>query len=1176
MSLEYQLMSNEEFLNYIPKETKLYINLCKKYYLKIKDASTVMLSDYVLSFLASTYALMNFNSKYRNFFEKNGFVINSYFEDLKKVKVEGFVKKINIKEKDSNDIISKFRISEEKFCDNTILTPIKIVNHLYYMCDEVSLKKYFYKYYDYGKFKDKLEELRDREENTIINEITNSYFNKKSSITEYYLCEVAYVYDLLFKAKVLKGLDKESYKTFALFAGLFRMRSSDEKIQVYQTVIRNYNIFKKNEINYENILEKKICINKNYYSSVTPILVLNKYFSEYKGIYTDISTIFKNVILSDTRGIIKRLFKLENTDLMDLYMQFKALDLHNNLLTRKEYNKELNPDVINYLENSYKLYKYIVSNNSTKDGIIIQRGKDYNILAMLLTSFDRNSSISKFFKLNNIDSNYICNLLNINLNDNKYKEISIDNEEILIKFYSLLLKIKSKVEIEDGLSLNIDVNYSDITIDNIEELLTDSSIIETRILNRIYNEVTGENLPDKWGELMKSKIKKYDMMEKDKQIEDFFNGYSIDIYKYLSEASIIFNNIKDKIKDDNDSAVVSLLLAVSKLDWYNENSVYKYMQTFGYNEEKVKDFFELKSNIYEGDINPFVIKEYYSKYICKDVDEVGKPRKIDIAPPSILNEVFNNLSFRIIRLFDSMGTDYNSFKDFSVGYYKYNEKIIKFDIMNIIKRLRDDDIFCYFNAALNFYKRIEYEDQAGHVFYIDNKNDIKYLSLLLAVLDSNNLYCNLFKKEGVTYNYICNKLNEKLNFKTSYDFPENQIEKEIYEIYKPFIKYLYNGTNLCKLEENKTKKDVGFIARRLFDDKLNDNKIIRKLIDDNMTYNCIFGEIYNEKLNENVLTPEKLEEQLNKQMEELYSLKIESLDAALNFILEGDNCLSQYSEYILMQVREINKSLNLDESLENIDELVDNIYNDTPVKQGMLSKLFSSKDINRELNHKVLDMLSDELKNESNTLSIQIKKYREIFKIIKKYIDSVYKYKDFSNYNLRLFEMKLSHIPEVDTTYSERLSYKQVIDGFSEKISGYERTIILMNTQLYQIYQAISNHVITYNALNISKNVIIPMISSGVLFKIGNISQRKAIALSNSLVGLFKTAIAQDVNGVKSNLKNLKVVDLPQGTIDDIINSFDSFIEEINNSKNDLLALTNNETSNKDVKVKKIGKKGSN
>ena len=1177
MSLEYQLMSNEEFLNYIPEKTKKYVSLCEKYYSKIREESVVMLNNDVLCFLASVYAIMKYDSKYKNFFEKNGFIINHNFEE-EKVIIDGFLKKVDLGKNDSSDIISKFRVIEERYCDNTILTPIKIVYYLYYMCDDNSLRKYFDKFYDYHKFKDRLDEVVQKEKKEILNGISGSYFNKKIFITEKYLTEVAYVYYLLDKSKSKIGIDIDSYKTFAYFAALFKLNGNDEDVDVLQSVIKNYDVFKKKDLNFEKIMNK-IGINGLYCYDITPVLVLNKHFKELDKNYTDISTIFYNNILNDEKGVIKRLFNIDNDELKDLYEKLKALDLKNNLLTREEYFKQLNPDVINYLDDCYRIYKYIMSNNSTKDGIIIQSELDYRVLSMLLVSLNRDSNISKYLKKHNIDTNYICNLLNINLDDNKYKDINIesDNNEVIIKFYSLLSKIKINVKVEEDLNLSMNVDYSSVTIDNIEGLLTDSSILETRIINRIYNVITSKNLPDNWKNVMYSEVNSSEMVEKNKLIEEIFSGYNLNVYKYLSSASIIFNNIKDIIKNDNDSADVSLLLAVSELDSFNENSMYKYMQLFGYNNKKIKEYFSIKNNIYEGDIDPFVIKEYYSKYLYRDIEKykMYAPRKSDVNPPSILNEVLNNVSFRITKVFNSIGVNYNGLKNFSPGYYSYNEKRIKMENMNIIKQLRDDNIFCYFNDAFSFYKRVE--DEFARISCVVTKNDIKYVSLLLAVLDSKNIYCDILKNEGITYNSICNKLNEGVSFKIDYEYEKYQVEKEICEIYKHFIKYIYDGTNLCDLEKNKTKKDVGFIVRRLFDDNLTDNKVIKRLID-NETYNLIYKKIYNEKIVDNALSSNEIIEQLNKQVKELDNLRFESLEEALTFILEGDTVLSKYSEYILNQVRNIGESLDLDYSLSTIDELADNIYIDTPVKQGILARIFSSNDIKRELNHKVLDNLSKELENESDTLSIQVKKYREIFKTLKVYIDSIYKYKNFSKNYLSLYEIALSHIPDDDTTYSKRLSYKQVIDGFSEKISGYERTITLMNTQLFQIYQAINNHIITHNALKISKNVIVPMISSGVLFTIGDISQKKAIALSNSLVGLFKTAIAQDVNGVNLNLKNLKSVDLPQGTIDNIINCFDNFIDEVNNSKKDLLELSsnNNDQTKEDIKVKKIGKKGSN
>lgn len=1162
-------MSDDEFLKYVPSKTKSFILECTRYLSAIEANKSVSVHpgtsrEYEYILMASIYALMNYDSK--------------YIELFRKCKL-----KTNIDIKKANDIskkaISSFRINESNLCDNLILTPLEITSTLISVIgSQKLLEPYAYDYFDYDKLEKRTKHLVELERLELVYDIKKIYYKNMSSETINYLEKSARIFSALYKDSDIKIIDYtlEDIKSLSLFLGLNDIDNNDYSILIKQQ-FKNINFTE---------MYNTLNITPSYYTSITPILVLKNFFNEYSNTGTNISSIFKKKFITDENTPIKKIFSKMGIDyniMNELLDLLSGVDTRKLLLDRKGFNSRLTPEIINYFENSYRLYKYIMKDGSSKliDGTIIQCEKDIRILSMVLEMLNRDCDLHKFFDMNNITKEYICNLLKIDLNTIKTDDIEIIDNDLVLNFYIYLTHIKTRIDFDDKNSIELFAKYSDITLNDIEDIFTKFSIIDTRIINRIYNDITKNILPDAWSEVMKVQLKRAKIQSDNEIIEDFFSELDPSIYKYLSKVSIIFNNIKDIIKCDGDSQVVALLLGTKSLNWYEDGLIYEYIKSLGFDEEKVKRFFGLSDNIYTGEVSPLVIKNNFHKYVFGSNDIFPEEKdKINIQW-IVRNSLRKSMyySFRINNLLDSMGMNYNSFDNFKMDYYYYSEKRKREESENAIGKINKEGLLLYFKDAYYFYNNLMHADAfSDSLLYLENNEDYKYLSILLSILCRNTIYSNIFYEYGITNKYI----KDKIQCTENIEMVPNDIDYDsirnvtLYQTYRRFIKYFNGATTLCNSERidrfHGEKKNAGFIARRLFDKNLENNNIIKKIVGQE-NYEYIKERLYSDELKDNVFTFEEVKKQLLDQTKLLQNKKLDCIDEIMDFMLEGDSGLSKYSEYILSQVKEISDALNLDKSLENMDELADKIYTDIPNKQGLLAKIFSSKDVKRELNSDILSDLSKELNTHIDTLAVQIKKYREIFEIISLYLNTVREYQYFFSKILCQLNTEYDSIMDCPETYSKRLNYSQAIEGIKDKISAYERTIALMSTQQFQVYQTIINHLITRNALQTSRDDIIPIISSEVLFSISNISSRNALELSNSLVGLFKNVIGQDVSGVKANLKVLKSSNLPMDTVNKIVDDFDSFVDEINSSREDILKLSVDNNTDMDVKVKKLGKK---
>ena len=1152
-------ISDDEYLKNIPKETKKFIENCAKYTSKIISSQAVpfyrennRIDEYVV--IGTIYALIEYDKSFEDIFRRYDFKINKYQEKS---------------ENKPDNIYEHLHVIDYDLCNNTILSPLDVASHVISLYGSNKIfKNYVGEYFDYSKLENALKNVAKTQKTLKINELKEKYFCNMLEPTKNFLSMAATLYSVLYKTSDLKIIDynETNIKSLSLFLSLMCFGEKDNN--EYHIVVNDY--LKRNNLDFIT-LANKINFTVPYSTSATPVLVLNKYFKEYSGSNESISSIIKDVFIEDKNSVARIIFNKFNINfdvLNSIYMMLDFIDDSKSLLTLDEYNSYLNPNIIEYLENSYKIHEYLYNIDTIFDGTIIQTKTDIKILSMFLELLNSDNELSRFMKVKNITTDSICKLLNIELKDD-YKNIEIDENNLVRGFYRYIPKINTSVEFEDKNKIEFPNDYSSITINHFIELISNYTNINSRIINRIYYRITNSILPSNWSEYMKVEINKIRKISDDKFVEEYFKDYDTSIYDYLTQASSIYMSIQDKISNEDERAVISLLLSANNLTNYKSNIIRKYLKTLGFDEDILLSFYGIKNYNLHNKFNSLVIKNHFDKYVSCFI------RKDIVTVEAIVKNLLEKdiyFSFNIQRLLEKMNMSYYSFKYFITNCEKYENRLFYEEVNEAINKLKKSGIGLYdcIMEAFITNLRIQYCDTFyNSILYLDNDLDRVYVSLLLSLLSTNNIYTNIFNENGITYDSIKNKIALDTAFKMD-NLKDRINDINMYKTYNSFIKYLNSDKSLCNKEKkdsfNGHKKDLGYIARRLFDDNLKDNKIIKKLLGPR-AYNHILGTLYSEK--NNTFSTYEIINELSIQTKPFKEINTKDMDSILEFILEGDKGLSKYSEYILLQVKEISDALNIEKSLESMDSLADNIYTDTPVKQSLIARIFS-KEVDRKVNNNVLNDLNKEIDTQIDSLKVQIKKYREIFKVISIYLEAVDNYKSFTSNILDEVEIDNKKLLE-ENDFSKKLSYEQIISGLTDKINGYDRTITLMKNQQLQIASTIINHLITRNALQTSKDDIIPIISSGILFSLGNKTNKNALELSNSLVGLFKNVIEQDVVGAKENLKVLKTSNLSQDTVDKIVSDFDSFVKEIESNKNDLLELPCDEEEN--VKVKKIVKR---
>ena len=967
------------------------------------------------------------------------------------------------------------------------------------------------------------------------------YKNNKSYDVINYLEYVGKIYTYLdnYNNMNIVGNEESSKKIISYFIALFYFVDSNVKTQ-FSGKIRQ--LFESGKLKLEDITNL-LNIDLSTIDNIDPYKYLNKKFFEYSSKETKFIDLIKEhfVDLTEERIIINKLLNKLNIDsslIDDLYNLVYNIEKNKDNLSLDEYKSKLNVKMINFIEDSFKIYKIILNEKSK----FINNDNDYVSLAILINYYFNNYKRLEYFKNKNINLDTIYNITGIKpVNSENLDSIKVDENEI-IKFYSLLgSNVNNKLR-----------NFEDCTFNS-------------DIMKKLYYSITGFVIPVNIIDVITNYLNKKQKEENDKLIDELFKDMDVSIYKFFTHVMLYYRALKNRNLQGKNAEALALLLGTCYFPC-KEHDYFVNELELNYDNLLI----QMKIHLCEMIINPSIIKEKFSDFIFGGVNE-GRNRK-DITVASILSNISNksiNDSFQLKNILNSCDVDLSDFDDLENKIVKYEllqeekEKIQKAKeenekIENGIKKLKEQtvDILECLTIAFKIQEDLMLKKEKLH--YIQKRSDAYSISIVIASLLMDTKFKAYFDNEGLTLKYILEKIGYNIQDLKSLDF-KNVTDRDLYYNNEKYLeKGYFDDYQTFSIEENRYKKnefqkqDLGYLLRRIVGGVVEDNFILRKIVCDDEKFTKLLLNLTNEVDVKVILPVEELLDELKQEVENIPTVDVSNRDKILEFMLEGDKGLSKYSDYIISLISEINKYLNLDESIESLDTLAEQVYVDTPIKTGLITKIFkSSKNIQRSVNPLILKELSESIDDNIANLDIQIKKYREIFKAIGLYISAIKNHQILNEYIISKIDEEIKDYK--DETSLEYLDCIQIKQGIIIKLTAYNNTITMMKQQQLHLFQTIQNHITTRTALQTSKNDVIPVIGSEMLFNIGNMSQKESLELSNNLVVLFKGIIGNNVEVTKKSLEALKITDIPQ----DLLDSITLYIEQLDE---------NNELDNPKIK----------
>lgn len=719
---------------------------------------------------------------------------------------------------------------------------------------------------------------------------------------------------------------------------------------------------------------------------------------------------------------------------------------------------------------------------------------DNMYLTLIAFDYQNNGKLSKYFLENGITLDMILAKYNLNLSDSQYIDYQTYLNKVLIGYKDAKDKLKfmasSKfvIDLFNTFAKN-KTNNLDSDINNYYKLI---EIKETEAsYERIYK-------------------------GKDKIYIDFLNT-SYEIYDKLRNLDVV-----NSILSQTDLKVLSILITLELITLYipmidtikntvlNENII----------NEALGDVYNVNFSLYsevENLININISNRNESTTLKQKINDINHPVEVEKVFGSYLDD---DLLYTLYKLFEVEKDNSLILKKLFMG--KTIEEI-KSNIDNEVIRVATEK---------------EY-DEYQKLLCMPNDNacdSTKQLLNKLCMINLTDIKVNILY-EFVAMNFDNNTLDFYQEALGKYGITKESLSKKFGFINSKLAYNEINLANLVALEDYFTTQNNGHKYK---------NSIQNILI--NLIADGYFDELITNKkaLLYELKETKKYIPSLSETIENLQSIPIEEVNIdSLSEIMKFGDALNGEYELVTSEER---KALESDSSALSIQTINDLLSKKNKRKKGFWASLFEPYEEEKTITD--VPTLKEAINKNITILSRELLTFDLVRKYISVYFAKNLEYVNKSSEALALLNERLSKLNPKDTfEYASFLEVNSMKTIMSEKNKRFNVTSTLLNQELYKINAAIVNHFITINALEMTRDDLIPLIGSEVIIGTGFISNNNAMQITNDVIGLFQAILAQNVEQTKimlERLNNMPNIDVTK--LNANVNGYIEMLEEKNRS----------------------------
>lgn len=753
-----------------------------------------------------------------------------------------------------------------------------------------------------------------------------------------------------------------------------------------------------------------------------------------------------------------------------------------------------------------------------------------------LSIYEQDNILYKYLKDNDVTIDKINNLVEVNLTNEEINEESITLEVI-----------------KDIVSKNID---------NFDEYFIKDS--RSDALTNIFNSLSNNKIYNLNNEIENYKEKK-ELEYKDKIYLELFDGLNKETISFIKDLALENKYLSKNINDIDRKDLIMLSIMYSAFETHDLRF---YLANCGIVIGTVNNLIKVKYNNsraeyrYNDEDNIMLYNDYYD-FIFKGYNQ--DMARQDIMPQHIFRNIFNKSLYNrayLVKLLHDFKLNLSNFDNFTEEFDNY---LLEGQVNNKMESIFRDFTNCDVKFNTNGrYLNVNIKSIIENALAINtriNENNLNLtdldkekLSIMLSyiltyidyidAIDKDNKLIfgiNTLYNNGITLELICKYLN------TSKDELKFNIPPIDYKLFDNYMKYF---------DSNKQEKSLMTIMSNLFNPEINNSNIL-----------SVIGNLPSEQsrvLNIELSTFKPYIPSLSECIESLRSLEVKQMNVSdINDMMSYGNELSKHFVTINEEEHKLLSGDSNDKSIANINEIIANSYEVIEPKKSFFKWLFNEEETNNNITIKLeaIPKLKEAINVNISILSSELLTYDKIRKYIIEYAKKNREYIIKTSEIVTLLENKTNEInPNDPYSYIDSLQISSQLQIAREKQNRFNTSNQLLNQELFKINQAIVNHFITINALEMARDDLLPLISSEILISQGNKDVNSSSELSKNIMDLFKAMLERNVDSTKEVLTKINSIYSLNGTTELLNMHINNYINTIDNT-------TNKENSKKLIKI---------
>lgn len=762
---------------------------------------------------------------------------------------------------------------------------------------------------------------------------------------------------------------------------------------------------------------------------------------------------------------------------------------------------------------------------------------DADTLALFITTYYFDGDVSEFFKDYGITLEKVLNLLNIAITKKEIDAIELD-QKILVDRYKRFLY--------EGVNRNR--SLKNLTINDIAHNLCNRDFNRSMIMESIFSELTDElDLKSDFLGQLQAHLQQKEQNRKLKLTQRVFRDIPVSSIEILENTTRIHTHLVKELKSWSKEDIKSLSLLLSMLLSSN-NDIKQFLSYLGFTTSKVCSYLKINSDyLLSSSIDIDLLVQEYGTYIFGGKNKPLK--REELSPFMLAKNIFNkeiNNSVSLSKFLANFGQSYDRYDNFEENYQSYTEETKEKKEMseaeNLIRSYYNADTYLF--GVLKAHRVLTQQIQDGNLnsILITCPDDITELSMILGLFYCSNSSVKFFEKNGITLDSILKICGlDRVQFESS-----PNVEIDFLESKNAFQNYFEKDSN-----NYRNRRTPDEFAKRIFDNSINGSMFLENLaVQVGANYDILKEEVETGKDYELSLT-------IDDRIALLSGEAIDTLDLNdIKSVLHFGNCLSIHSKYIHDELPKLMLSDVHQTSIDTINNIIDRVYEKKEItqkkKKGWFVRLFSSVKEESEspeyvLNANAVEELKESIDANISTLSTELLGYDAI----RKYIE-VYRRKNRTHYivandMVSKIQTELENLdPHKDEEYEKFLTASSRLQIMTDKSNRFATTNHLMQQELFKVNQAIVNHFITINALEMARDDLLPLVGSELALGKGRTTENQSLELSQNVMQLFQSLLDRNVDGAVKNMEQLRCSNLSADIFESLNQDIQVYLQGLN------------------------------